>query len=286
MDADYQGFEDDSNMFGGRKRKGRSRFARAVAQKKPVFDPNEKTFEDYFDEYYKLDYEDIIGDMPCRFRYRQVVPNDYGLATEEILSCPDRELNQWVSVKKMSQYRAESEEYQDIKKYRKRGRDIQRKKRILTSLAETERENEGNFKKQKLSGDRLTKKAKTPEDVADSNGIPQQNDSRTKTKNPPNKTLHGSEGGNKNSEISEEQTLSIEQGQLSLKDKEERRQGKRKQGQGNPKRRRLTFEEMKELAVKKRLQRQFRGAKKEQLSNLSAARLASYGLTKKKKKKS
>lgn len=148
------------------------------------------------------------------------------------------------------------------------------------------RENEGNFKKQKLSGDRLTKKAKTPEDVADSNGIPQQNDSRTKTKNPPNKTLHGSEGGNKNSEISEEQTLSIEQGQLSLKDKEERRQGKRKQGQGNPKRRRLTFEEMKELAVKKRLQRQFRGAKKEQLSNLSAARLASYGLTKKKKKKS
>ena len=35
--------------------------------------------------------------------------------------------------------RAESEEYQDIKKYRKRGRDVQRKKRILTSLAETER---------------------------------------------------------------------------------------------------------------------------------------------------
>lgn len=146
------------------------------------------------------------------------------------------------------------------------------------------RENEENFKKQKLSGDRLTKKAKTPENVADSNGIPQQNDSRTKTKNTPNKTLNDSEGGNKNSEISEEQNRSIEQGQLSLKDKEERRKGKRKQG--NPKRRRLTFEEMKELAVKKRLQRQFRGAKKEQLSNLSAARLASYGLTKKKKKKS
>ena len=31
MDADYQGYKNDSNMFGGRKRKGRSRFACAVA---------------------------------------------------------------------------------------------------------------------------------------------------------------------------------------------------------------------------------------------------------------
>ena len=146
------------------------------------------------------------------------------------------------------------------------------------------RENEENFKKLKLSGDRITKKAKRPENVADSNEIPQQNDSRTKTKNTPNKTLNDSEGGNKNSEISEEQNRSIEQGQFSLKDKEERRKGKRKQG--NPKRRRLTFKEIEELAVKKRLQRKFRGAKKEQLRNLSAARLASYGLTKKKKKRS
>lgn len=32
--------------------------------------------------------------------------------------------------------RPESEEYTDVKKYRKKGRDVTRKRRILTSLAE------------------------------------------------------------------------------------------------------------------------------------------------------
>ncbi|KAJ8306136.1 hypothetical protein KUTeg_016681, partial [Tegillarca granosa] len=144
MDADYDPNEEVTTKKG---KKRKSTFARALKKKKPVFDPAQKTFEEYFDEYYKLDYEDLAGDVPCRFKYRKVTANDYGLSTNEILKCREKELNAWASIKKMSQYRTEEEEGIDLKIYQNKAKNKNKKLRILTSLQEENERQEENAEK-------------------------------------------------------------------------------------------------------------------------------------------
>ena len=49
------------------KDKKKSLFKKAIEKEKPVFDPNLKTFDEYIEEYYKLNFEDVIGKTPVRF---------------------------------------------------------------------------------------------------------------------------------------------------------------------------------------------------------------------------
>jgi len=114
MDCDYEpsgaSKKQIRNPPAGKKHK-KSAFYEAVAKKKPVFDPGTEdlrfltsahthverfavtkstdcaetsTFEKYLEEYYAMDFEDLIGDMPCRFKYRKVPQQDFGLTIDEV----------------------------------------------------------------------------------------------------------------------------------------------------------------------------------------------------------
>lgn len=57
------------------------------------------------DEYYNLDYEDIVDGVPVRFNYKQVEAEDFGMSAVDILDEDDKELNQRASIKYLAPYR-------------------------------------------------------------------------------------------------------------------------------------------------------------------------------------
>ena len=86
------------------------------------------------DELYKLDYEDKIDGMACRFKYQSVQPTSFGLDPVEIMAADDANLNAHASIKKLAPYRPPDKQAQDIHKLSDKRRLYQFRTRLLESL--------------------------------------------------------------------------------------------------------------------------------------------------------
>ncbi|GLB37339.1 putative KRI1-like family protein [Lyophyllum shimeji] len=64
-----------------------------------------RKLDEYMDEIYALDFNDLVGGMPTRFKYTGVQPQNFALTPAEILTATDKELNEYMSIKKYAPYR-------------------------------------------------------------------------------------------------------------------------------------------------------------------------------------
>ncbi|KAI8620313.1 KRI1-like family C-terminal-domain-containing protein [Chytriomyces sp. MP71] len=117
MDAD---FEPGGDMYGDEAHSGKKtkkdkkkelREKKKLAKKEAV--KAEENLLENIDEYLQLDHEDMIGDLPTRFKYRKVEPEDFGLSAVEILMAPEPALNELVPLKHIAPFRPEMRKERD-----------------------------------------------------------------------------------------------------------------------------------------------------------------------------
>lgn len=157
MDADY--------LPGGDKYQGPSATQPAIAPEEA--ESKQKKFKDLMDEYYALNYEDVIGgDVFTRFKYAKTAPQDYGLTAEEILLADDAELNKYIGLKALAPYRPERMRDRDESVFQKNQKKKKKQlaKHVEAVAKQIEKEQKKLAKKEAKSHKSSSKKHKRARD--------------------------------------------------------------------------------------------------------------------------
>lgn len=104
MDADYlPGGEKYEEQQQNKKKKDKGKGKEKADSFKDNSNIKDKEYDKLMDEYYSLDFEDVIGgDLATRYKYIQTEPEDFGMTPEEILLADDKELNKVISIKSLA----------------------------------------------------------------------------------------------------------------------------------------------------------------------------------------
>ncbi|GMF35452.1 unnamed protein product [Phytophthora fragariaefolia] len=131
--------------------------------KKMTMEEMQREKQKYLDELYSLDYEDLIGDIKCRFKYCQVQNNDFGLTVDEIMAADDKELKQLVSLKRMApytdtEYAVDRKRLKSFKKSVREAQEENRRRKNKKTTPETDEPQNGEAEQPKKKRKRNKKK--------------------------------------------------------------------------------------------------------------------------------
>ncbi|KAG2133678.1 KRI1-like family C-terminal-domain-containing protein [Suillus bovinus] len=121
-----------------------------------------RKLDEYMDEVYGLEFNDMVAGMPTRFKYITAAPQTFALTPTEILMATDKELNQYVSVKRYAPYRAEKWDHNRGERLAEFRENL--KERVGTTR--TSHRSENSAPKKRL-GKKERQKAKRPAPEAD-----------------------------------------------------------------------------------------------------------------------